>query len=110
MEWSGKFSLEEYLALAQDISAEGTTPEVVTRSSFKRAAYVGCAALALQCRSRRKGEVGSTWTAVARDARHFEEGEISAGDGFQVISQSTRATIRVYIKARFGQITGLFTY
>lgn len=86
MEWSGKFSLEEYLALAQDISAEGTTPEVVTQSSFKRAAYAGCTAL--QGRSRRKGGGGSTWTAAARDTRHFE-GESSVGDGgVQVISQS----------------------
>ena len=71
MEWSGKFSLEEYLALAQDISAEGTTPDVVTVSSFKRAAHVGCAAVALERRSRRKEETGSTWTE-ARDTRYLE--------------------------------------
>ncbi|CAN0435422.1 unnamed protein product, partial [Laminaria digitata] len=59
MEWSGKFFLEEYLALAQDISQEGTA-DVVTLSSFKRAAHIGCAAFALQCRSRRKRETGTS--------------------------------------------------
>lgn len=77
MEWSGKFSLEEYLALAQDISEEGT-PDLVTISSFKSASHVGCAASASKCPARRKRETGSTWTAPNNSA-FFEDVDVSGG-------------------------------
>lgn len=40
MEWSGNFSKEEYLALAQDIGQEDT-PGIVSLESFKGAAEAG---------------------------------------------------------------------
>lgn len=58
MEWSGNFSKEEYLALAQDIG-EGDTPGIVTLESFKVVAESGSVPLYPEYSPRRR-EKGTT--------------------------------------------------
>lgn len=54
MEWSGNFSQEEYLALAQELSEEDT-PGIVTLESFKGAAMHGLVSF-----SRERGTCSTT--------------------------------------------------
>lgn len=69
MEWSGNFSKEEYLALAQDLSEEDI-PGIVTLESFKCAAKNGSVSLSPKHppRWRKKGDESSTRSTAARDA------------------------------------------
>lgn len=65
MEWSGNFSKEEYLALAQDLSEEDT-PGVVTLESFTCAAKTG--AVHLPPCWRRKGDESGSRSTTTRGA------------------------------------------
>lgn len=61
MEWSGNFSQEEYLALAQDLSEEDM-PGIVTLESFKCAAKNGSVSLSPDNSSRRRRKVDESGT------------------------------------------------
>lgn len=65
MEWSGNFSKEEYLALAQDVSEEDT-PGIVTLESYKCAAKNGV--VCLPRHSRKNGDQSNNRFTTARDA------------------------------------------
>lgn len=71
MQWSGNFSKEEYLALAQEISEEDL-PGVVTLESFMCAAKNG-AGHPPQC-WRKKGDESSNRSTATRDASQEQEG------------------------------------
>lgn len=65
MEWSGNFSKEEYLALAQDLTEEDA-PGVVTLESFMFAAKNGAVCPPSRCRE--KGDENSNRSTLARDS------------------------------------------
>lgn len=84
MEWSGNFSKEEYLALAQDI-VDDDVPDTITLESFRFAAEAGGTSFAASHSSRRKqsGSEDNRW-ATAMSTSELTEG--SGGHGFDVSS------------------------
>lgn len=93
MEWSGNFSNEEYLALAQDVSEEDT-PGVVTLESFMCAARTGAVNLPPCWRKNVDGR--GNRSATARDA--LQEGNagcrVSASHSAPWAGQGRRRTQR----------------
>ncbi|CAM9291927.1 unnamed protein product [Scytosiphon promiscuus] len=84
MEWSGNFSKEEYLALAQDISDEDL-PGTITLESFRFAAEVGVTFLSQGHSSRRKmSGIVDYRSAAAMNSSEGTEG--SEGDEGNVSS------------------------
>jgi len=71
MEWSGNFSQEEYLALAQDISDEDM-PGFVTLESFKYASTAGSTTLSqgFASFSRKRRDESSTLVSATAATCH----------------------------------------
>ncbi|CAN0415987.1 unnamed protein product [Ectocarpus sp. 12 AP-2014] len=80
MEWSGNFSKEEYLALAQDIG-EGDTPGIVTLESFKVVAESGSVPLYPEYSPRRREKGTTVVDSAAKDTLQGPSGLDDGGGG-----------------------------